>query len=37
MMAAAVGADPVEFRLKNLKDPRMIRTLKAAAEKFVLS
>jgi CO/xanthine dehydrogenase Mo-binding subunit len=26
--------DPVEFRLKNLSDPRMIRVLKAAAEKF---
>ena len=34
MMAAKVGMDPVEFRLKNLKDPRMIRTLKAAKEKF---
>jgi CO/xanthine dehydrogenase Mo-binding subunit len=26
--------DPLEFRLKNLKDARMIRVLKAAAEKF---
>ncbi len=26
--------DPVEFRLKNLTDERMIRVLKAAAEKF---
>jgi len=26
--------DPVEFRLKNLKDQRMLRTLKAAADKF---
>jgi nicotinate dehydrogenase subunit B len=34
MMAAKAGADPVEFRLKNLKDERMIRVLKAAAEKF---
>jgi nicotinate dehydrogenase subunit B len=34
MMAAKVGADPVEFRLKNLTDERMIRVLKAAAEKF---
>ncbi len=33
-MAAAAGIDPVEFRLKNLKDARMIRVLKAAAEKF---
>ena len=34
MMAAKIGADPVEFRLKNLKDPRMLRVLKAVAEKF---
>ena len=34
LLAARAGADPVEFRLRNLKDPRMIRTLKAAAEKF---
>ena len=34
IMAAAAGIDPVEFRLKNLKDARMIRVLKAAAEKF---
>jgi isoquinoline 1-oxidoreductase len=33
-MAAASGADPVEFRLKHLKDPRMIRVLKAAAKRF---
>ena len=33
-MAAAAGMDPVEFRLKNLTDPRMIRVLKAAAEHF---
>jgi CO/xanthine dehydrogenase Mo-binding subunit len=26
--------DPVEFRLRHLEDPRMIRVLKAAAEKF---
>jgi isoquinoline 1-oxidoreductase len=34
MMAAAAGVDPVEFRLKNLTDSRMVRVLKAAADKF---
>lgn len=34
ILAAEAGMDPVEFRLKNLKDERMIRVLKAAAEKF---
>lgn len=34
IMASKAGIDPVEFRLKNLKDERMIRVLKAAAEKF---
>ena len=33
-MAAEVGMDPLEFRLLNLKDERMIRILKAAADKF---
>jgi nicotinate dehydrogenase subunit B len=33
-MAAAVGMDPVEFRLKNLADARMARVLKAAADAF---
>jgi isoquinoline 1-oxidoreductase len=33
-MAAKAGMDPVEFRLKNLKDERMLGVLKAAAEKF---
>ncbi|NIM90631.1 MAG: molybdopterin-dependent oxidoreductase [Candidatus Aminicenantes bacterium] len=34
IMAAKAGIDPLEFRLKNLKDKRMIRVLKAAAKKF---
>jgi nicotinate dehydrogenase subunit B len=34
IMAARTGMDPVEFRLKNLTDARMIRVLKAAAERF---
>ena len=34
IMAAQAKMDPVEFRLKNLKDERAIRVLKAAAEKF---
>ncbi len=34
MMAARAGIDPMEFRLKNLKDERMISVLKAVAEKF---
>jgi len=34
IMAAKIGMDPVDFRFKNLKDNRMIRTLKMAAEKF---
>ena len=33
IMAARAKMDPVEFRLRNLKDPRMIRVLKAAAAK----
>jgi isoquinoline 1-oxidoreductase len=33
-LAAKAGIDPVEFRLKNLKDQRMRRVLQAAAEKF---
>ncbi len=34
IMALKAGIDPLEFRLKNLKDKRMIGVLKAAAEKF---
>ena len=34
LMAAAAGVDPVAFRLQNLKDPKMVRVLKAAAERF---
>jgi len=34
IMAAKAGADPLAFRLRNLKDERMIRVLKAAAGKF---
>jgi nicotinate dehydrogenase subunit B len=33
-LAAAAGADPVEFRLRHLKDPRSIAVVKAAIEKF---
>ena len=32
ILAAAAGMNPVEFRLRNLTDPRMLRTLKAAAD-----
>lgn len=34
IMASAAGADPLDFRLKNLKDEKMIACLKAVAEKF---
>lgn len=34
ILAAAVGADPVEFRLSHLKDQRLRRVLEVAAEKF---
>ncbi|HWU36358.1 MAG TPA: molybdopterin cofactor-binding domain-containing protein, partial [Candidatus Acidoferrum sp.] len=32
--AAQIGMDPLEFRLRNLKDTRMIGVLKAAAQRF---
>lgn len=34
IMAARVGLDPVEFRLRNLANPRMARVLEAAARAF---
>jgi len=34
IMASASGIDPLEFRLKNLKDERMIGVLKAVADRF---
>jgi isoquinoline 1-oxidoreductase len=34
MMAASSGTDPLEFRLKNLKNEQMITCLKAVADKF---
>ncbi len=34
IMASEAGIDPLEFRLNNLKDEKMIGVLKAAAEKF---
>ena len=33
-LAQLVGMDPLEFRLKNLKDPRLRAVLQAAAERF---
>jgi CO/xanthine dehydrogenase Mo-binding subunit len=33
-MAVKAGIDPLEFRLKNISNKRMIRVLKAAAERF---
>lgn len=34
IMASKSGMDPLEFRLKNLKDEKMIAVLKAVADKF---
>jgi len=34
IMAAAAGIDPLEFRLRNLKDEKMIEVLKKAADMF---
>jgi len=34
LMAAKAGADPLQFRLKHLKDKRMINVLQAAAKAF---
>jgi isoquinoline 1-oxidoreductase len=34
IMAAKAGTDPVEFRRKNMIDPRMLRVLDAAAKRF---
>ena len=34
LMASKAGIDPLEFRLKNLKDDKMIAVLKAVADKF---
>jgi isoquinoline 1-oxidoreductase len=34
VMAQSAGMDPLEFRLHNLSDKRMIKVLNAAAEKF---
>ena len=34
LMAAAAGSDPLAFRMRHLKDPRMRSVLKAVAQKF---
>ncbi len=34
IMASKAGVDPLEFRLKNLADDRMVRVVKAGADKF---
>ncbi|MBI4767377.1 MAG: xanthine dehydrogenase family protein molybdopterin-binding subunit [Deltaproteobacteria bacterium] len=34
IMAAKIGADPLEFRIQNINDKRMLATLQAAADRF---
>lgn len=34
IMASTAGIDPLEFRIKNLKDDKMIKCLQAVADKF---
>jgi len=34
VMAAAAGVDPLEFRLNNLTDERMVRVVRAAADRY---
>ncbi len=34
LMASRAGMDPLEFRIKNLKDEKMVTVLKAVADKF---
>ena len=34
MMAAKAGADPIEYRLRHIPDPRMSKVLRVAAERF---
>ncbi|MBN1570012.1 MAG: xanthine dehydrogenase family protein molybdopterin-binding subunit [Acidobacteria bacterium] len=34
IMASKAGMDPLEFRIRNLTDERMLRVVRAAAEKF---
>jgi nicotinate dehydrogenase subunit B len=34
IMAAKAGLDPLEFRIKNLSDERMLRVVRACADKF---
>jgi len=34
IMAGKAGVDPLEFRMNNLSDPKLLRVLRTAAEKF---